>query len=192
MLDKNLPYWGVYMHRSAGTPVASVPLPEGFRFVTYSDGDELDWSRIETSVLEFDSEFEAMMHFREKFIPFIHELRRRCLFIQNDSGDKIATATAWWFYVNNERHPWLYWVAVKPDYQGLGLGKALISHVIEHMIRLEGDVDFYLHTQTWSYKAVGIYMRNGFRATREEALYGNKRNNYNKAMKIINRQLHLR
>jgi len=192
MLDKNLPYWGVFMHRKAGSPVASVPLPEGYRFVLYSIGDELDWARIETSVLEFDSEFAALLHFREKFIPYSDELERRCLFIQNDSGEKVATATAWWNHVDDERRPWVHWVAVNPEYQGLGLGKALISHVIEHMIKLEGDVDFYLHTQTWSYKAVDIYTLNGFQASEESQLYKERRNNFKKAMRIIDRQLRLR
>ena len=94
--------------------------------------------------------------------------------------------------VDDERRPWVHWVAVNPEYQGLGLGKALISHVIEHMIKLEGDVDFYLHTQTWSYKAVDIYTLNGFQASEESQLYKERRNNFKKAMRIIDRQLRLR
>ena len=185
MLDKSVPYAGFYMQRAAGTPIASYPLPDGFVIAFYSDGDEASWARIETSVLEFDSEFAALMHFNENFMPYADELRRRCFFIETSDGVKIATATAWWQDIDGKRRPWLHWVAVDPQFQGLGLGKALISRALELMIELEGDVDIYLHTQTWSYKAIGIYKSNSFKPTNEKILYKNRKNNYRKAMRIL-------
>ena len=185
MLDKSIPYAGFFMHRPAGAPISSFPLPDGFQFVFYSAGDEMEWARIEASVLEFEGEFAALMHFNEKFMPFIDELERRCLFIKNDAGDKIATIMAWWAEIEGQRRPWLHWAGVDPRYQGLGLGKALISKVMELFIELEGDVDVFLKTQTWSYKAVDIYMKNGFRPTAEKALYKKRKHNYKKAMKIL-------
>ena len=185
MLDKSVPYAGFYMRREAGTPVFFSPLPAGFNFVLYSAGDESAWARIEASVLEFDSEFAALMHFNEKFMPFSDELRRRCLFIENSDGYKVATATAWWFDVAGERRPWLHWVAVIPEYQDLGLGKSIISRVTEMMIEIDGDKDFFLHTQTWSHKAVKIYKMNGFEPTAEKALYKTQGSDYKKAMNIL-------
>ena len=185
MLDKSVPYAGLNMCRGAGRPVLPCSLPDGFKFAFWRDGDEKSWAGIEASVLEFESEFAAVLHFKEKFEPDKDELRRRCLFIENSAGVKIATATAWWRFIGKERRPWIHWVAVDPRYQGLGLGKAIISRVVELMTELEGDVDFYLHTQTWSYKAIGIYMANGFRPTNEKALYRNRKDNYKKAMRIL-------
>ena len=185
MLDKTVPYAGFYMRREAGARVSPSPLPEGFKFIFYSDGDEADWARIETSVGEFDNEFSALMHFNENFMPFPDELARRCLFIENSEGKKVATSTAWWHYINEERRPWIYWVAVEPSHQGLGLGKAIISRIIEVMIGHDGDTDFYLHTQTWSHKAVKIYKLNGFEPTAEKILYKTLKNNYKDAMKIL-------
>ena len=187
MLDKSVPYAGLYMRRAAGAQIADCPLPDGHEFTFYKDGDAPGWARIETSVLEFGSEFAALMHFNEKFAPFPDELRHRCIFIENCSGAKIATATAWWFDVNGLRRPWLHWVSVDPAHQGLGLGKALVSRVTRLMLDLEGDADFYLHTQTWSYKAISIYMNNGFMPTDEKALYTEYRNNYKKALRILAR-----
>ena len=185
MLDKSVPYVGFYMRREAGTPVFFSPLPSGFRFVLFSDGDESDWARIETSVGEFDSEFEAHMYFSKKFKPYPDELCRRCLFIENSDGEKVATATAWWFHVENERRSWLHWVAVDPEHQGLGLGKAIIARIIELMIELDGDADFFLHTQTWSHRAVKIYLMNGFEFTDEKVLYTDSKSNCKKAIKIL-------
>ena len=185
MLDKSVPYAGFYMQRAAGAPIASAPLPDGFVFAYFSGGDEESWARIETSVLEFDNEFAALMHFNESFMPFADELRRRCFFIETSDGTKVATATAWWRDIDGERRPWLHWVAVVPQFQGQGLGKALVSRAMELMIELEGDVDIYLHTQTWSYKAIGIYKGNGFLPTNEKKLYKNRNNNYRKALRIL-------
>jgi len=185
MLDKRVPYVGLFMCRKAGTPIPSFPLPDGFRFVFYTDGDEAGWARIETSVLEFNSEFAALLHFKEKFIPYREELYRRCLFIENEAGEKVATATAWWSHVDDERRPWLHWVGADPGYQGLGLGKAIVSRVTEALAEVEGDVAFYLQTQTWSYKAIGIYIACGYEPTDEKKLYRNKKDNYKKALRIL-------
>jgi len=188
MLDKTLPYFTVKMVRKAGTPIPDFPLPEGFKFVFYTDGAEVDWARIETSVDEFDSEFAALLRFKEDFMTHVDELYRRCLFIETVDGKKIATANAWWSYVEGERRAWLHWVSVAPGYQGLGLGKAIVSKVTQLLKEIEGDVDFYLSTQTWSYKAINIYKQFGYEPTNEKALYPGKiKNHYKKAMKILDK-----
>jgi len=192
MLDKSVPYAGFYMCRRPGAPEVAFKLPDGFKFSFYDDGDEASWARIETSVLEFDSEFEALLHFNRMFKPYPDELRRRCIFVENDENVKIATATAWWSEIEGERRARLQWVAVAPQYQGLGLGKAIVTRVTEIMTEIEGEVPFYLSTQTWSYKAVNIYLAHGYEPTAEKAWYNNRRDNYKKAMRILKRHRLLR
>ena len=200
MLDKSVPFATLFMHRPAGTPIPEFPLPEGFRFVMFQDGDETDWARIETSVAEFDSEFEALMSFKKEYIPEVKELYRRLLFIETTDGKKVATANAWWSHVkcdrrawirskkekSTERRPFIHWVSVDPQYQGLGLGKAVTSRAMNILREIEGDVDMYLNTQTWSYKAIDIYRKCGFQPTDEAVLYDKKnKNDYAKAIKIL-------
>jgi len=189
MLDKTIPFARLKMVRKAGTPIPDFPLPEGFKFTFYTDGNETDWARIETSVDEFDNEFAALMHFKQEFIPYVDELYRRLLFIETEDGKKIATANAWWSFVEDERRAWLHWVATDPEYQGLGLGKAITSKVTQLLKEVEGDVNFYLSTQTWSYKAINIYISCGYEPTDEKILYPKKhRNDYKKALKILEKQ----
>jgi len=186
MLDSTVPFYKLYMVRKAGTPVPDYPLPEGFRFALFKDGDDTDWAKLEASVEEFDSEFAALLFFKEDFTPHINELYRRCLFIETTDGKKVATANAWWSHVGGERRAWLQWVSVAPEYQGLGLGKAITSRVTRILLEIEGDVDFYLSTQTWSYKAINIYKQFGYEPTDEKILYGRKRkHDYKKAMKLL-------
>jgi len=189
MIDKTVPFAKVKMKRKAGTPIPDFPLPEGFKFVFYQDGDEVEWARMETSVDEFDSEFAALLRFTEEFLPYADELYRRLLFIEDESnGKKVATANAWWSFVEDERRAWIHWVSVDADYLGLGLGKAIISKVTQLLKEIEGDVDFYLSTQTWSYKAIDIYKKCGFEPTDEKALYPGKiKRHYKKAIKILDK-----
>jgi len=169
MIDKSIPYVDILMKREAGTPFPDFPLPEGYRFVLFKDGDETEWAEITASAGEFDRE----------------ELKRRCTFVETTEGEKVATCTAWWSYTGERRDPWLHWIAVKAGYQGLGLGKSVVAEGMRRMIAIEGDRDMYLHTQTWSYKAFNIYRKMGFQITREKGLGGCDTNDYDRAMEIL-------
>ena len=175
MLDKSVPYVDICMRRDPGTPNPVCALPPGYRFSYYAPGDEKEWARIETSVLEFDGEMDALLYFQNAFLPYGPELPLRMFFVETDDGEKqekIATATAWWAYTGPRRDPMVHWVAVKPAHQGLGIGKALIARVVDRMIEIEGDRVFYLHTQTWSHRAVRLYQRAGFCITDEKNIQG--------------------
>ena len=187
MLDKTVPYAGLYMRRAPGGAIPLYELPEGYKFAFYTDGDEAAWAKIESSVLEFDSEFAALMFFKENYIPFKDELRRRCVFVETAEGEKVATGTAWWSDIYGDRRPWLHWIGVCPECQGLGLGKAIIARVTELLTEIEGDVPIYLKTQTWSYKAINIYLECGYELCGEKLLYRNRKDNYKKAMRVLKR-----
>ena len=186
MLDKTVPFSKIKMVRRAGTPIPEFPLPDGYKYTFFKDGDEEAWARIETSVDEFDSEFAALLFFKEEFMPHKEDLYKRCLFVETGDGKKVATSTAWWSFVEDERRAWLHWVSVDPNYQGLGLGKAIVSKVTKLLEEIEGDTDFYLSTQTWSYKAINIYKTCGYIPTDEKALYTKKtKNDCKKSLKIL-------
>ena len=181
----SVPYYDILMHRKAGAPIPDAALPEGFRFVFYKPGDEKAWALIETSVLEFPDDLDALLYLQNDLMRHPGELERRCLFIENEKGEKVGTATAWWSYTGTRRDPWIHWVAVIPQYQGKGLGNAVMSRILHLMSEIEGDRDFYLHTQTWSHRAVRIYRKMGFSFTEEKGLGGYSNENYEKAMALL-------
>ena len=184
MLDKTLPYYNIIMKRCKGAGIPDVNLPEGYAFKQYAVGDDISWAVIMVSVGEFDQVEDALKYFKEEYLPYYNELIRRSFFIQSAKGELIGTLTNWWNYTQNRRDPSIHWVGVKPEYQGLGLGKALVYEGMRRMIELEGDRDFYLHTQTWSYKAITIYLKAGYEFVKDEA-FGNYTNDYENAMKTI-------
>ncbi|GAA3402537.1 GNAT family N-acetyltransferase [Paenibacillus hodogayensis] len=185
MLDKSLEYYRVIMKREAGTPLPQADLPEGFRFALYRDGDEQAWGEIETSVLEFEQTEEAVRYFRENYAAYATEVKRRTLFVEREDGKKVATFTAWWNYTGRRRYPFMHWVAVKPRYQGLGLGKAIIARGVRLMTELEGDCVMYIPTQTWSHKAIRLYLWAGFELETEEPEPGGVINQTKQALELI-------
>lgn len=184
MLDKSVPYIDFLMRRKKGSTIPIYDLPDGYKFVLYKPSDEKSWAEIETSVLEFENESDALDYFNKEFKPYVAAVEKRCVFIENDTGEKIATSTAWWC-CPNKCLPRLHWVAVKPQYQGLGLGKAIVSKVTRLMLELDGDKDFFLHTQTWSHRAVKIYEKFGYVITSEKKICNDKNENYEKAIEIL-------
>ena len=185
MLDKSIPHISFCMRRDAGKPIPEYPLPEGYRYVFYKPGDENDWARIETSVLEFENETDALQYFQKEFLSYGDEAGRRCLFVETDTGKKIATASAWWAYTGQRRDPIVHWVAVSPDFQGKGIGKALTARVVKLLMEIEGDRDYYLSTQTESHKAVLLYEWAGFEITDEKNIIGHANDRFEEAVAIM-------
>ena len=186
MLDKSLPFYDILMHRPAGAPIKRFKLPPGYSFCMFTFGDEADWARIEASVLEFDDAVEALIYFCDERLHYLRELELRCMFVKTSGGEKVATASAWWNYTRKRRDPWLHWVAVKPEHQGKGLGKAIVGETLHLMKAIEGDRDYYLHTQTWSHRAVEIYEKAGFVITKERGLGGYRNDQYEAALQVLN------
>lgn len=186
MLDKSIEYRNIIMKMDKDVLQAvSIPtLPRGFRFRFYENGDEFHWARIETAVLEFSSEKDAYEYFAENFLRKQEELEYRCVFVLNPEGLPIATATAWYADSDCGHQAVLHWVAVCPEYQGLGIGEAIVKKVLCVFKSVEPEEDVFLHTQTWSHIAVGLYHKLGFALVKEKGIAGCE-NDYSEAMEIL-------
>lgn len=140
--------------------VPSFCLPDGFFLRTYRHGDERHWLELQKQADHYNcfdnSTFETQ--FRERF----EELAERQLYVEKDKK-VIATATAWsdslYWQAQAGR---IRWVAVLPEYQGYGIGKALISSTIERFKAL-GETRSYLWTRTVRLPAIQLYLRFGFK-----------------------------
>jgi ribosomal protein S18 acetylase RimI-like enzyme len=189
LLDKTIPHFNVIMKRSAGVPLPKFALPDGYSFTWYVPGKEKQWAEIEASVGEFENTEHGLDYFRIEYLPFLDELKRRQLFVQNEDGEAIGTITSWWNLTGERRDPSVYWFAVKEEYQGTGLGKALVSECLSRLQLLEVDRNIFLHTQTWSYKAIGLYLKAGFEILSDES-FAHYKNDYDTALPILKTMLH--
>ena len=169
MLDKSLPYYDIIMKADFATATAHkiIDLPDGYTYKMYEDGDEQKWAQVETSVGEFNSVDDALAYFNKVFAPYKEELYKRMCFILNAERHYVATATAWYRENETAHFPLLHWVSVSPDAQGLGLGRAVVVYALHQFLSTEIPKTIYLHTQTWSAPAVGLYGKLGFHVSYE-------------------------
>ena len=162
MLDLSIPYKQMLFYRNPNQEFITKDLPEGFRFVSFQQGDEEFWAEIENSVLEFPDKESALERFNKIFLPFHGEPERRIFFIETNEGHKVGNIMVWWKYVDQQRFPTIDWVAIRPEYQGKKLGYPLVSYGLKKAIEIEGDRELLLTTQTHSHKAIKLYLALGF------------------------------
>ncbi len=143
-------------------------LPDRYRFVPYSDGDRERWIDIEMSAKEFATYEQGLEAWDRYFANSLDILPGRMFFIENDKGEKIATATA--FYDISGRDTsgagWLHWVAVQREYQGKGLSKPLITYVL-NVLKGLGYSHAKIPTQTNTWLACKVYLDLGFLPIKE-------------------------
>jgi len=195
MLDKSIKHYGVIMVKSIGEAYPRFPLPEGYQFCRFADGDVNDWAEIEFSAGEFDEIQEALNYFHKEFGESRSDILKRCIFIEDSNGEKVATGMAWFGKLNGVELSRVHWISVKETHQNKGLCKGLISKILEIYDEISEEKDIYLTTQTWSYKAINIYKKFGFRAYddrkigMQEGSAGNYECDFEDAWMLINKKL---
>lgn len=162
MLDRTIPFYNTILrcdHYSAATPI----LQDGYAFRMYQSGDEQSWAQLEYEIGDFDSIEEAERYFISTYCSEnALDITKRCVFVVNDKNEIVGSCIAWKDAKNGSLVSSLHWLVVSPQYQGKGLGKALCQKVL--CIFSENDeFPVYIHTQPWSYKAIILYIRQGFR-----------------------------
>lgn len=108
---------------------------------------------------------EALAYFQKVFAAPPAASFRMC-FVVDEDNRICATASAWMKTENGCYWPILHWVSTAPDVQGKGIGHAVISYALSLFSRTDPGKAVFLHTQTWSYRAVSIYYQYGFRITK--------------------------
>jgi GNAT superfamily N-acetyltransferase len=171
-IDRTLKYVDLYLVNNDLDDIKEYTLPDGYRFVLFNDGDEKDWIEIEMSsgeFLTFDEGREAFNHYYGKHYE---ELRNRCIFIENEKGEKVATSTAFYLEnpIDNNITGNVHWVSIKKEYQGQHLSKPLISKTLKQMRSL-GHKKTIIHTQTHTWLAVKVYLDMGFAPYKMKEFY---------------------
>lgn len=168
--DKRIPYYKLLLERNLDI-IAQYNLPAGFHFEFYQDNDRDIWIEIEKSAKEFDSYEQGLDAWNRYYSGKETELEKRMVFVVNNLGEKIATATAFYDISGKDKtgSAWLHWVSVKRNYQGKGLSKPLISYVLNVMKGL-GYTNVRIPTQTNTWLACKIYLDFGFKPTAQNAI----------------------
>ena len=127
--DRSVPFYNLILrldHWQRRDPV----LPEGFRLRFYQPGDEAAWAALEYGIGDFDPQEEARAYFVQTYGSHAQDLARRCLFAVDGGGRVAGTCSAWRDPRGGGEVASLHWLAVSPEAQGRGLGKALCREAL--------------------------------------------------------------
>lgn len=160
--DERIRYYELLLERDLDQ-LPHFSLPEGYRFVFYQEGDRDAWIGIEKSAKEFSSYDEGYLAWNKFYETRQEDLHKRMVFIENQTGEKVATATAFYDIYGRDTSGdgWLHWVAVRREYQGRGLSKPLVTYVL-HVMKELGYHHAKIPTQTTTWLACRVYLDLGF------------------------------
>jgi GNAT superfamily N-acetyltransferase len=142
----------LFMQCDAPNKDAFRALPDGYSF-RLCRRDELEvWKRIvaEEQYVDYVTDFYNKVYAEREDEFFTH-----CLFVCNADDKPVASTFIWLAY---KRINTVAWFRVLPEYEGKGLGRALLSEIIK-----DKDLPIYLHTQPTSARAVKLYSDFGFK-----------------------------
>ncbi|MBQ7837146.1 MAG: GNAT family N-acetyltransferase [Clostridia bacterium] len=186
MIDRSIPYYNLILKRNE-ICTTSVSLPEGYNFKMYDVGDEKYWAKLEYEIGDFSSVEEAETYFRTNYCNQIDELKNRCVFVVDAYGDVVGSCIAWHDSKGNDMVASLHWLVVSPEHQGKHIGLALCQKVM-NIFNECGETSVYIHTQPWSYKAILLYIKLGFKIQKTDT-FSHYENQYKKAMKTLEKLL---
>ncbi|MCX7804594.1 MAG: GNAT family N-acetyltransferase [Planctomycetota bacterium] len=152
-------YLRVVMVRENMRDIPRHRLPEGFSFRTFRPGDEDLWVEIQGEADRFQKIDRST--FDRNFGGDLPALGDRSFFLLAPGGTAAGSITAWY----GEEPAWrgwgrIHWVAVRPAYQGMGLGKAMMTVAMERLAASHQRC--YLTTATPRLPAIRLYLDFGF------------------------------
>ncbi len=134
-------------------------LPTGWQLRFYQPGDEVHWVRIQQAADPFNNITPALF---ERYFADREQLALRQLYLFQPEQPPAGTVTAWFNHgFRGESWGRVHWLAVLPENQGLGLGKALFCMACRRLVEL-GHTRAYLTTIRERNAAVRLYKSFGF------------------------------
>ncbi len=183
MLDRTVPFFNTIM-KCSDYEYRDVELPDGFSVVSYQNGFEKEWAKLEYAIGDFDSAAEAEKYFAATYLRKA-ESYPDILFAMNKDHDVIGSCIAWQDMRGRSTVSSLHWLVVDERYQGIGIGRALCTAVMNIFTKRRG-LPVCIHTQPWSWKAILLYISLGFKLQKTDT-FSHYENEYEKAMTELRR-----
>lgn len=152
--DKNL-----FMMCQTLNPKAVTELPNAYYVRTCRKNELALWKEIHFDDPQTAKEFSGFMtsYFDDVYADRESLFFKKCLFVCDKNDTPIATCFGWKAY---EKISTIHWLKVLKNYEGLGIGRALLSIVMKSFA--ENDYPVFLHTQPSSFRAIKLYSDFGF------------------------------
>lgn len=149
---------GVGMHRPHLEAIPAFHLPPGYAFRPWRAGDIPAWITIQDAADQYND--ISRETFRREFDDREDLMADRSWFVVSPEGTDVGSITAWWRQTPQGPQGLIHWVAVLPEHQGKGIGKAMMTKA---MLRLREEYrDAYLNTSSARLPAIKLYLDFGF------------------------------
>ncbi|MBQ4638236.1 MAG: GNAT family N-acetyltransferase [Clostridia bacterium] len=182
MMDK-IPDLNLFMMCERPVVRAFRPIPDGYH-VRCLRPSELDiWKDI-----HFDQPNETTRKYMNEFYERVYAPKEEdfftaCKVLCDKDENIIGTCFSWPAYGQIST---IQWFRIKKEYEGRGLGRALLTYV---MIGLSGfELPVYLHTQPESYRAIKLYTDFGFSLLKGGKV-GTRENELEKALPYLEKAM---
>jgi ribosomal protein S18 acetylase RimI-like enzyme len=181
MKESEIPERNIFMMCESLNRNALTELPVGYslRNCRY---DELSiWKKMPFDRPDVAKEYDGFMsdYFTMTYGGKEELFFAKTLFICDLQDRPIATCLNWKAY--NEFNT-IHWFKVLKKYEGQGIGRALLSIVMQKLARC--DYPVYLHTQPSSFRAIKLYSDFGFSLLSDEQ-FGIRKNDLDECLPIL-------
>jgi|SRR5690625_572528 len=144
--------------------------------------NELDkWKEMPFDDVKSAKEYKVFMtkYYNDVYKDRENLFFEKCLFVCDKNDIPIATCFAWDAY---DKIATIHWLKVLKNYEGLGIGRALLSIVMSGI--KEDDYPIFLHTQPSSFRAIKLYSDFGFSLLTDPVI-GYRQNDLEECMPIL-------
>lgn len=183
MKENEIPDKNIFMMCAALNRGALRELPDGY-FVRNCRRDELDvWKAMPFDDRASAKASEAYMtdFFARAYGGKEEAFFAETLFVCGADDKPIATCLMWKAY---DRFNTIHWLKVLKEYEGRGIGRALLSIVMRDL--KAADYPVYLHTQPSSFRAIKLYSDFGFSLLSGDK-FGTRKNDLDECLPILER-----
>ena len=180
-MAKEIPDRNLFMMCDELNEEALSKLPHGY-FIRNCSKPELDyWKSIHFDDSQTAHSFGPFMtkFFNDVYAPKGDLFFDKCKFVYGNTLTPLATCLIWKAYNSINT---IHWLKVKKEYEGRGIGRALLSFLLLELH--EYDFPVYLHTQPSSYRAIKLYSDFGFNLI-SNPIIGRRKNDLFECLPIL-------
>jgi len=139
--------------------IPHIPFLEGFSIRPMRLDEGGLWTDIERDAEEYFEITDDIFH--NEFGRDLQATQWRSFIIVNNKGVGIGTISAWYNrHFRGKDYGQIHWVAIRPSYQGKGLGKSALSYALNKLSQWHERC--FLNTQTKRLNAIKLYLDFGF------------------------------
>lgn len=140
-------------------------LPDGYSFEFYKNGMKDIWIDINLASDHILDREKGETEFAKDFLQDEKFLKENMIFVKDPKGKYVGTGSIWYgdYFEDSDINYRVHWVAVDKENDGKGIGKAIVSKLLEIFEEKKLGDKIYLSTQTCSYVAIKIYEKFGFK-----------------------------